>query len=140
DIQNPNNNNMTQAPINSGVNNGDFYIHWTTRNEGELYGVDIYVSTDAQLSEQSDVNFFSDNCLGYDDCERNPSSNLACNYDGSTLNTIRCGREIGDSFRGTDVSSVVTGSVLTQGAYIIIKTCNVAEVSCGTSSHAVFFE
>lgn len=30
DIQNPNNNNMTQAPINSAQNNGDFRIHWTT--------------------------------------------------------------------------------------------------------------
>ena len=136
DIQNSNNNDMVQAPIREIENSGNFFIHWNTQNERQIYDVDIYVSADQNLSEQTDVNFFSNSCLGSTDCDRNPNSNLDCNFTGLTVNTIKCGRD----FSGTDISNVVTGNVLTQGAYIIIKTCNVTEFSCGTSSHAVLFE
>lgn len=103
-----------------------------------MYEVDIYVSADNNLS-QSDVNFFSDNCIRTDGCERT-NSDLECQYDGTTANTIRCGLEINRSSGGTNVSNVVRDNVFTQGAYIIIQTCNITNLSCGTSSHAVFFE
>ncbi|WP_455204970.1 hypothetical protein [Kaarinaea lacus] len=137
DIENSNNNIM-QAPI--VLDGGNFHVHWTTRDENELYEVELYASVDQNLSERSDVRFFSDTCGSVTrNCDRNANSNLACSFTNDNINDreLTCGNDI----VGRSIESVLTsGNVITDGAYIIIKTCNVTEFSCENRAHPVIFQ
>jgi hypothetical protein len=134
DLQNPSNG-LIQAPINPAINSGNFFVHWTTLDEKQTYHVTLYVSENSQLSERTDIEFYDDNCSSSTDCSRDSSSNLDCYID--TNNRIQCGNDATD----TDITDVlISGNVMTEGAYIIIQTCNATRFSCGTDSHPVIFQ
>ena len=116
-------------PINAGINNGKFKVEWDVISS-ENYDVDLYVSNDKYLSDETDI-VFSEVTCGRSSSPCTHTGSLDCKF--SSTNKISCG----NNNQEKDLSSFL--NTLPQKAFIIIEVCDSSYTSCKVSSQAVEF-
>lgn len=117
-----------QAPINPNVNNGEFHVTWSVREQYQNT-VRLAISNDNSLSD-NDVEIFFSICNLATLCGQ-AQVDMLCTF--STDNIVKCGLD------STSIADFLIG--LPQDAFIIIESCfNAGPLLCDTQSHAVQFQ
>lgn len=119
------------VPINAGVNEGAFEVNWDVSSSNP-YHVRLYVSDDAILSTDDDIQFFSQNCgtpSSIYNCNR--TANFDCSF--SAQNQIVCNETTYN--RGKNIGSFLNS--LPQQAYLIMQACNGLFDSCKDQAIAI---
>jgi hypothetical protein len=104
---------------------GEFSLSWSV-SSSDPYHVKLYLSLNSALSEEDDINFFSQNC---------GNSNAILNCDSEADFDCRYSPDMGFSCNGeesVDIGSLI--EALPQSAYIILEACDGLFESCKTSS------
>lgn len=104
---------------------GEFSLSWSV-SSSDPYHVKLFLSLNPALSEENDINFFSQNC---------GNSNVILNCDSEADFDCRYSPDMGFSCNGeelVDIGSLI--EALPQSAYIILEACDGLFESCKTSS------
>ncbi len=120
------------APINPGVNGGQFATSWTVTGNS-IYTVRIAVSTDATY-DGNDIEIVTGGCgkaSVLDNCHG--SGTVSCTFNNS--NVMTCADQVG-AFPSRDLSTFLGGGI-PMNAYLVIKACNPMLTSCPTSAAAI---
>lgn len=126
---------VKNTSINANINTGSFNFSWEAKSS-DPYEVDIYVSSDAFLTDKKDIQIFGKRCGSSNLYDCAGVANFKCNF--HTDNKIYCKDSMMDKGKTTDISSLLVS--LPQTAYIIIEVCNIAYTSCKTVSKKVKFQ
>ncbi len=120
--------------INANIKSGLFSFDWKAKSS-DPYEVDVYVSTDAFLSETKDIRIFGKRCGSSKFFDCNEVANFSCNF--LTDNKMMC--KDSETTKGAiDISSLLIS--LPQTAYMVIEICNVSYTSCKVKSQKVKFQ
>ena len=117
----------TIAPINAGVNGGEFSISWDV-DSSDPYHVDMYLSDDNTLG--SDVKILSQNCGSVSflyNCDT--TAVFDCRFTSS--NKMSCGTI---SAANTEKDLTVFLNTIPKQAYLIFEACNALLSNCKTAS------
>lgn len=120
------------APINPGVNGGQFSATWTVTGNS-IYTVRIAVSTDT-THDGNDVEIVTGGCgkaSVLDNCHA--SGTVTCTFNNS--NVMACADQV-DTFPSRDLSTFLSGGI-PMNAYLVIKACNPMLTSCPTTAAAI---
>lgn len=123
------------APINAGINNGAFSIHWQLFDNATAYTAKLYFSSNNTLSN-GDTSFYELHCQNSQlSCANNAVFNDDCTFDSQ--NIISCSEEPADA---KDLTTVLP--TLPFDGYIIFESCEFGNLTeCDTpQAHAIRLE
>jgi hypothetical protein len=123
------------VPINANVNGGNFEVSWDV-SSSDAYHVEMYISDDATLDTNTDINILGKNCgsnATFYECSK--TANFSCKF--KTTNLISCGPI---SVANTEVDLMTYLSTLPKAAYFILDACNGLLTSCKTQAVEVVFQ
>ena len=113
--------------INASVNGGEFTTDWSVTAATDPYHSRLYVSADATLSTNTDVQFFGVNCGSGMLHGCNSTASFTCRF--TTQNHISCG-VLNQVNQGEDLTTFLTG--LPEEVYILHQACDGLFSSCVT--------
>ncbi|WP_053980705.1 hypothetical protein [Marinagarivorans algicola] len=118
----------TPSVIDPSIGDGIFLISTEVTNGRSPFNGEVYLSTNETLSNL-DISIGAGTCEPTEpDCAAGLSMD-ECQYKND--NTITCGDNV------TDISDFLTE--IPKSGYIIVETCDVADLNCNTASAAVTF-
>lgn len=119
------------APINPGVNNGQFSINWVVT--GNVYTANVALNTGSIFDPITNI-LLATSCgkrSQIDNCQA--AGTLNCTFDNS--NVMQCS-DGASSFAAQDLTQFLSGGV-PMNAYMVIQACNPSGSVCQTASAPV---
>jgi hypothetical protein len=117
------------APINPGVNNGQFSAIWTVTGN-TIYTVRIAVSTDT-IYDGNDIDIVNGGC-GKANVADNCHTTGTVNCTFNNANIIACS-DLVAAFPTRDLSVFLSGGI-PMNAYLVVRACNPPLTSCPTAA------
>lgn len=117
------------APINPGVNSGQFSASWTVTGNTS-YTTKLVLSTDV-VFDGNDIEVVNGGCGKLsvtDNCR--PSGTVTCTFNNS--NIMACSDAVAN-FPSRDLSIFLSGGI-PMNAYLVIRACNPMLSSCQTAA------